>query len=213
MDFGTFKSVVRRLMDDASAIVAYEDTDILDGLVSGLHAIIHWLPNEAVIDLDDPDGETLSWIIENAYMITGVYDNSAKVFLERATLEPGVRRSQYTELDWVDYPPGNILFDAAPATGANLTVYYRAYFDEPENEDDNAYEIPVPRAAMRGLMFYTAFAMLTREVLRTARTRRFGDRQQDAGDPEDNPMQRAQRHFLDLFHVEMERLPVLHGRG
>jgi hypothetical protein len=210
MDYGTFRATVRRLLDDDGTAESYSDEILHDGFILALRAVLPWLPNEQIEDLE-PDGSTISFDIVGAYEIKGVYDNDTRTFLPKATLEPGIVRG--STLDWVDYPPGSVLFSQEPESSDELSVYFQAYWDEPDDDEDEEFEIPIPAAGLMGLLYYTMATVISMNVMRTAVHRRFGDRQQDAGQPEDNPMQKAQRHFMDLFHMEMERMPSYLGHG
>lgn len=211
MNFGTFKANVRRLLDDDGVSQAYTDQYILDALGYALAAISKWLPNESTTQITG-DGSQLSWQIADAHVINGVLNDETNIFLDKATLEPGARRGAADELDWVDYPRDTVLFSDAPDVGDTYTVYYAEDYPLPSSDADDTYVVPVQPAGHLALMYYTMATMLSREVMRTALTKRFGDRQQDSGTPEDNPMQQAQRHFMDMFHIEVERLPRMVGR-
>lgn len=179
-----------------------------DAVCMAHDALLPWVPRcELSVFTAGSDGANFA-LPADLYQIDAVQDTNTGLFIPKATLAPRGTRSVgvYADNDWAEYPTGTLTLARAISEGQQLTVYYRAYWTKPANEDDTTFVITVPSVAIAGLIYWAcAHCQLARSTnasfLAQFKTR------VDSGNPEDNPLEQSAKFFLNRFQQVMNNMP------
>lgn len=104
-----------------------------------------------------------------------------------------------------------------PEANAVLDVYYYTFYEMPSAEDDDTFEIQIPRWAELGIAYLIGAYASHPEGVQLSSIRQFSSRP-DTGNPEDNPHHRQSEHFLKMYqgvlnaHHPQERVKSMRGR-
>jgi len=113
---------------------------------------------------------------------------------------PGLHANRPTEASFWVWPEETLNLNAAPGTGASVTIEYFAYYEKPAIDNDAAI-IRIPRWAEKPLATLIGAMALEPTGIQSATIDRWKI-DDDSGNPEQNAL-RAQQQFL-LRHYEYE---------
>jgi hypothetical protein len=205
----TIDKVRRILGDPGGTAPLYGDELITDGVLEALKAILPWVFKEESTDFTG-DGATYEFALpSDCAEVQAVWSYSSKQFLPRAGLYPHApwcagEGSAFDTNIWLEFPYGNISLSTAPASSERIVVYYAAYWEEPEDQDD---ELEVPAYALPGIAYYTAAYALAPKAVGAANVRQYNTKV-DSGVPIHNPMVDMAKFLMARFEAEMSRCPT-----
>lgn len=200
---------VRRLIADPGGNEPlYSDELIADGLNESLQAILPWVANGATSEYVG-DGETFAFELPgDLYEVQALHSSVSHAFIPRIGLFPGSiwLAGEGTSLDeqsFMEYPAGFLSVSTPPNASDTLTLYYTAYWQEPEDADD---ALAPPAFCYAPMCYYAAAYCLTTKGQSAANIRQYNTKV-DSGNPEHNPVMELAKHYLKRFDMEMDRHP------
>jgi len=200
---------VRRLCADPGGNEPlFSDELIVDGLNESLQAILPWVANEATTEYTG-DGETFQFELPaDLYEVQALHSSVSHAFIPRIGLFPGSLwfAGEGTSLDeqsFMEYPAGFVSVASPPNSSDTLTLYYTAYWPEPEEADDT---LAPPTACYAAICYYAASYCLATKGQSAANIRQYNTRV-DSGNPEHNPVMELSKHYLKRFDMEIGRHP------
>lgn len=105
-------------------------------------------------------------------------------------------------ISYEEFPKGTLLLSDTP-NDATLVVRYFAYYNHPYADDDT---IDVPAWGIPALSFLIGAHAMSSVAVNAGNIRQWNSKT-DSGNPEHNPLQSLQRHFLQLYENEINRFP------
>jgi hypothetical protein len=227
--YAQFKATILNALG-ATEGTTYSDELIYDAVRLASDAILPWVPNQKYVTLTSGSDAALA-LPGDCYQVDAVVDNYDSLVLERMTLSPGKRRRNSdsnlsTPYDWMEYPRGYINFTIAPtdpdsitidengisvaAVGREFTIYYQAYWSKPSSETDDAFVLPMPSAALNGMLYWACAHCMVPGSVTSAQIRQFNTKV-DSGSPVDNTLEAMAKYLRAMFVEEMNRLPKYRG--
>jgi len=227
--FGSFRTMLLATLGAAEG-TTYSDELLWDATCLAINAVTPWVPNAKWTTLTSGSGPTLA-LPNDCYVVEAVVDGYDGRVLERVTLTPGKYRpiagqTHSAPYDWFEYPKGYLNFGVAPenpdvqvidengvatsGSGREFIVYYQAIWGKPASETDDLFILPVPDAAIVGMLYWAAAHCLVPSSNVSAQIRQFNTRV-DSGSPADNVLQESATFLRKLFVEEMNRLPKYRG--
>ena len=218
MIFGDFKIRLRSLLqepDDGSSESTYPNQLLYEATCAAVDAVLPWCPN-LKIDALVSDGTSKSIALPaDCYRIEAIED-SRNIMLHKAVLTPGsIRPAEDTSTtasiniqpaDWIVFPTGYLRLSLLPSDDEAFQLYYQAYYEHPEDEDDDDFVLTVPQSVLTGMLYFAAAHCILPSSVASAQIRQFNTRV-DSGQPVDNVLEQSARFFRQLFIDEMSRQP------
>jgi len=195
-----FVEKLRRALGDNSDY--YDDDLISDAITEAHKAILPYQPKPAVETLTATSDGYIT-LPSDFYAVDGVLDCSTDNVIPRTRIAPGV----YIGTDvggnsWQVYPHGYISFANPPDSGDTFTLYYRAYWTAPSDDDD---EFEVGAALETPIIYWCAAYLLLPEAIGAAELRQYNKRSA-SGNPEHNPVAERVDLFMKLFRVHLSKM-------
>jgi len=187
---------------DPDSGTLFSASQLLEGIVAGMDAILPWVANKSVATLDGDGIETEFSLPNDFYRIDGVWDGYSKQFVPRAHISSGQFWAD-TALDlyYLETPQGKVTFSKALSTNGKL--YYSARWTKPSGDTD---PIAAPEIAHTAICLYAAAYCLLSSASQSAALRQYNTKV-DSGTPEHNPLQEQANYLLSWFENEMARHP------
>lgn len=207
--YGELVNRVFRALDDADQ-ATFDTALVLDGFAAAQRAILSWVPKVAVATLTSGSAAQVQYALPaNCYEVQAVQVATSGLLLPRSLLTARTTRYEsYDSLnDWLDYPSGYLTLLKGLDIGAQLVLYYTAYWAEPEDSSDTDFILEIPHVVETAVVFYTAYYCLTAKANNTANLRQWGQRAIDNGNPEDNPYLRMANITYQNFLNAMKLVP------
>ena len=185
---------------------------ILDGLAAAQEAILERVGKHSTA-VWTGDGSTKAFALPtDCYEIQGIRETSETgKLIPQAEMSPGAYFGDYPdEQNFLEYPHGYVTLGKAIDNGETALLYYTAYWDVPDVEDDEVdgdFVLKVPKRIERAVIFYTCAYCLIPDAVSASSLRQFGTRV-DSGNPEHNPVEGTVKFFFRLYDMELAKQPL-----
>ena len=199
----TFADVVSKVTRILGTGVTITDALVYDSLFTAQVDILTRIENTKTTTLTADESTVTFALPSDCYKVNGLLNTDDDIFIPMGQIKVGGYFGEYPNTNnFILYPEGSLTFADAPAD--NHTLYYTAYFDMPDDEDDDDFVLEVPDRALPALYYYTAAYCLVPSAIDSASLRQFGTKI-DSGTPVHNPLKDMVEFLIKLGDLELSK--------
>lgn len=204
---GDLQNRILRLLDDIQGSSYNEDSQ-LEAIENAYIAILPWRPKPQKSDITGTGSATEFVLPTDLYEIQAVIVEDTGEVLPSAVFQPGSYHGSEIDPtnDWIEYPSGSITFSKELDNGEIYQLWYSAYWTPPADLSDESEVLEPPDVVLTGLAYYAAAYLLMPGAIGSAEIRQWNI-EVDSGNPEHNPVRDAVTYLMNMFQVEMNRVP------